>query len=89
MVLAHFDEQENKKHNRKRGYTEHIYVRPAWRGRGLASALIASSLLVLLQHGMTEAELGVDAQNESEAFKLYEHLGYKTISVDTWFRKAL
>ena len=89
MVLAHFDEQENEKRNRKRGYTEHIFVRPQWRGRGLASALIAKSLRVLQQYGITESELGVDAQNESEAFKLYERLGYKSISMDTWFRKTL
>ena len=89
MVLAHLDEQANEKHNRKRGYTEHIYVRPQWRGRGLASALIARSLQVLKAQGMEEAELGVDAENESAAFRLYENLGYKTFSVDTWFRKSM
>ena len=89
MVLAHLNEQENEKHNRKRGYTEHIYVRPQWRGRGLASALIARSLQVLKEQGMTEAELGVDSENESAAFRLYESMGYKTYSIDTWFRKAM
>lgn len=89
MVLAHIEEPENEAHQRKRGYTEHIYVRPPWRGRGLASALIARSLQVLKAQGMTEAELGVDAENESAAFRLYTQLGYKTFSVDTWYRKAL
>jgi mycothiol synthase len=89
MVLAHLNEQENEKRNRQRGYTEHIYVRPQWRGRGLASALIARSLQVLKEQGMTEAELGVDAENESAAFHLYESLGYKTFSIDTWFRKIM
>jgi mycothiol synthase len=89
MVLAHLDEQENEKRQRKRGYTKHIYVRPPWRWRGLASALIARSLQVLKAQGMDEAELGVDAENESAAFRLYESLGYKTFSVDTWFRKAM
>lgn len=89
MVLAHLDEQANEKLNRKRGYTEHIFVRPSWRGRGLASALIARSLQVLKSQGMEEAELGVDAENESAAFHLYKSLGYKTFSVDTWFRKAM
>ena len=89
MVLARIDEQENEKRNRKRGYTEHIYVRPAWRGRGLASALIARSLQVLKEQGMTEAELGVDSENESAAFRLYQNLGYQTFSVDTWFRKPM
>jgi ribosomal protein S18 acetylase RimI-like enzyme len=89
MVLARIDEKENEERQRKHGYTEHIYVRPPWRGRGLASALIARSLQVLKDQGMTEAELGVDSENESAAFHLYESLGYKTFSVDTWFRKAM
>ncbi len=48
MVLAHMDEKKNEKQH---GYTEHIYVRPQWRGRGLASALIARSLQVLKEQG--------------------------------------
>lgn len=89
MVLARIDEKENEERQRKHGYTEHIYVRPQWRGRGLARALIACSLQVLKQQGMEEAELGVDSENESAAFRLYESMGYKTFSVDTWFRKAM
>jgi mycothiol synthase len=89
MVLARIDAKEDGKQSGKHGYTEHIFVRPQWRGRGLASALIARSLQVLKEQGVTEAELGVDAENESAAFRLYERLGYKNLSVDTWFRKAM
>ncbi len=84
MVLAHIDDEE-----RKHGYTEHIYVRPRWRQRRLASALIARSLQVLKAHGALEAELGVDAENESGAFNLYQKMGYTTFSIDTWFRKPM
>jgi len=38
---------------------------------------------------MNEAELGVDVENESGAFGLYQRLGYKTFSIDTWFRKPM
>jgi len=89
MVLARINEGENEKLHRKQGYTEHIYVRPAWRGKGLASALISHSLEALKEAGMTETELGVDAENESAAFRLYEHLGFKTFYVDFWFRKPM
>ena len=44
---------------------------------------------MLKAQGMEETELGVDAENESAAFRLYESLGYKTVSVDTWFRRAM
>jgi ribosomal protein S18 acetylase RimI-like enzyme len=89
MVLARIDDKENQQRQRKHGYTEHIYVRPAWRKRGLASALIARSLQVLKEQGILEAELGVDAENESAAFSLYQRMGYKTFSIDTWFRKPM
>ena len=55
----------------------------------LASALIAQSLQVLKDAGMQEAELGVDSENESAAYQLYQKLGYKTFSIDTWFRKPM
>ena len=89
MVLARIDKKENEERNHKRGYTEHIYVRPRWRQRGLASALIARSLQVLKDQGMLEAELGVDSENESAAFNHYQRMGYKTFSIDTWFRKTM
>jgi len=85
FVLARPGEGEYK----NRGYTEHIYVRPPWRKRGLASALIARSLQVLKENGMHDVELGVDAENESAAFKLYQSLGYQTYYVDLWFRKGM
>ena len=88
MVLARLAEKEHAGAGRH-GFTEHIYVRPPYRGRGLASALVARSLQVLKDQGVTEAELGVDSENESAAFRLYQQLGYQTYSVDSWFRKPL
>jgi mycothiol synthase len=89
MVLTRIDADENTRRGRKRGYTEHIFVRRPWQRRGLASALIVRSLLLLKAQGMEEAELGVDVENESGAFELYQRLGYKTFSIDTWFRKPM
>ena len=89
MVLTRINEVENEEHRRKRGYTEHIFVRRPWRKRGLASALIASSLRVLKAHGMNEAELGVDSDNQSGALGLYQTMGYQTYYTDTWFRKTM
>jgi mycothiol synthase len=89
MVLTRIDEEENRTRGRKHGYTEHIFVRRPWQKRGLASALIVRSLQALKAQGMNEAELGVDVENESGAFGLYQRLGYKTFSIDTWFRKPM
>ena len=89
MVLARINEAENRELDRKRGYTEHIFVRKPWRRCGLARALISSSLRVLEKQGMDEAELGVDSENESRAYDLYRKMGYQTYSIDIWFRKPM
>ncbi len=89
MVLNRVNADENKALGRKRGYTEHIFVRQPWRNRGLASALLCRSLQVLKDQGMHEAELGVDTENESGAYGFYQRMGYKTFSTDIWFRKPM
>ena len=89
MVLPRIDQVENRQLKRKRGYTEHVFVRRPWRKRGLAKALVLRSLRVLKEQGMQEAELGVDSENESGAFGFYHRLGYETFSTDIWFRKLM
>ena len=89
MVLPRIDEVENRELKRKRGYTEHVFVRQPWRKRGLATALVVRSLWALKEQGMQEAELGVDSENESGAFGFYHRLGYDTFSIDIWYRKLI
>lgn len=89
MVLNYIDHKENAAYNRKRGYTENICVRRPWRRQGLARALIARSLAIHKAMGMTEAALGVDAQNPNGALQLYKSLGFSPVKEDTAFRKSL
>jgi ribosomal protein S18 acetylase RimI-like enzyme len=89
MVLPRIDEEANRRRERKRGYTEHIFVRRPWRGHGLAKALVVRSLRLLKEEGMEEAELGVDSENDSGAYGFYQRLGYVTERTDIWLRKPL
>ncbi len=89
MVLPRIDDEANRARARKRGHTEHVFVRRPWRGRGLAKALLVRSLRLLKEAGMDEAELGVDSENDSGAFGLYLRLGYVTERTDIWLRKPL
>jgi ribosomal protein S18 acetylase RimI-like enzyme len=89
MVLPRIDEEANRDRERRRGYTEHVFVRRPWRGRGLAKALLVRSLRLLKEQGMDEAELGVDSENDSGAFGFYQRLGYVTERTDIWLRKPL
>jgi len=89
MVLARIDDVANRGRERKRGYTEHVFVRRPWRGHGLAKALLVRSLRLLKEEGMEGAELGVDSENDSVAYGFYQRLGYVTERTDIWLRKLL
>ncbi len=81
--------EENEKIGVKLGWLEHVSVRKAWRGRGIAKALIVSSLEALRGRGMEFGALGVDAENPTGALVLYEGLGFRPH--ETWInhRKPL
>ncbi len=87
MVLNEITAYENECFHEKRGWTDPICVRRAWRRRGLARALIMRSLRVLREQGMTEAALGVDAQNPNKAMHLYERCGYRPVIKSYTMRK--
>jgi len=75
-VMIIINDEENAAFNRKRGWTEAVFVRRPWRKKGVASALLSNSLRVLKERGMEEAALGVDTDNPSGALRLYKRLGY-------------
>ena len=67
---------ENAELALSRGWLDSVFTRRAWRGRGLARALIGRSLHLLSQRGLDTAALGVDADNPSGALRLYESCGF-------------
>lgn len=75
-VAVIISEEENAAMNRKRGWTEAVFVRRPWRKRGIARALLSSSLRVLKEVGMEEAALGVDTDNPSGALRIYKQMEY-------------
>ena len=81
--------KENAQFGMQRGWTDPVYVRRPWRKRGLARALLARALLKLKELGMTEAALGVDAQNPNGALGLYESLGFRQLKRWVTYRKAI
>ncbi len=73
----------------RRGWLEHISVRRPWRRRGLARAITAESLRRLRAAGMTEAMLGVDAENPTGALGLYEGLGFEVTQRSSAYVRTL
>ena len=74
-VTVYWDEGDNKRNGRTAGYTENIFVRPAWRGRGIARSLVRAAMVYLRKHDLADALLEVRAHNR-EALRLYYSLGF-------------
>ncbi len=71
----------------KRGWLHSVFTRRAWRKRGLANALITSSLVAIRDRGMDTGILGVDADNPTGALGLYERNGFVVAERSTAWRK--
>lgn len=89
QVRGFINHEENERYKTKRGWVENISVRRRWRKRGVARALIASTIEGLRERGMTEAALSVDTQNVSGALRLYESVGFRPKSTSTLYRKPM
>jgi len=79
--------EENRQLEQQRGWLDSVFTRRPWRRRGLARALIARSLSVLREAGMTSAVLDVDADNPTGALGLYESVGFEVAQRSTSWRK--
>ncbi|MCG2624186.1 GNAT family N-acetyltransferase [Arthrobacter sp. I2-34] len=83
--LASFDPEYRLQSGYDEGFTDLLGVRPAWRGRGLASSLLAEAMRRFKAGGMAHAGLGVDTENASGALALYQRMGYTpTIRSRAW-----
>jgi ribosomal protein S18 acetylase RimI-like enzyme len=74
--LASFDPEYRLRSGYDEGFTDLLGVRRAWRGRGLASALLAEAMRRFKAGGMAHAGLGVDTENPTGALGLYTRMGY-------------
>ena len=88
-VITSINPEENGKLGLQIAWLDHISVRRPWRKRGVASALIASTLHILRERGMEIAALGVDAENPTGALRVYEAMGFARHKTGISYRKAL
>jgi len=71
------------------GWVGALGVRKPWRGRGIGRALLRHAFVEFHRRGEPHVGLGVDAQNESGALRLYETAGMRVVSADVVFEKEL
>jgi ribosomal protein S18 acetylase RimI-like enzyme len=81
--------EENAVMGYQRGYTENISTHALWRNRGIAGALLASSLRTLRDRGMTEAALGADTESPGGAFQLYTKMGFELRAYEAAYAKPI
>jgi ribosomal protein S18 acetylase RimI-like enzyme len=70
-------------------FINHIGVRRPYRGRGLGMALLQQALYASYETGQPVVSLGVDANNLSGAYRLYEKVGLKAIHETTLYEKII
>jgi ribosomal protein S18 acetylase RimI-like enzyme len=74
--------------SRSYGVTDDVFVLPAWRGRGIAKALIARGLVYLRENEYDQVFLEVKQQN-IPAVSVYKALGYKIVNQEVFLGRFL
>jgi ribosomal protein S18 acetylase RimI-like enzyme len=71
------------------GYIATIGVRPPWRGRGVARAMMLGAFNALYDRGKSGAALHVDADSPTGATRLYDGVGMNTVSRTATYLREL
>lgn len=71
------------------GWIGVLGVRPQWRRRGVATALLRHSFRDFRNRGATRVGLGVDGENTTGAVRLYEQVGMRQVRRNDTYEKTL
>lgn len=63
------------------GWTDRLGVVPAWRGQGVARALLTASTSSFAKEGLADSGLGLDVAGTEPRLDLYERLGYEAVDM--------
>jgi len=76
-LITHRFENDDELLGAKYAWIDNIGTLAEWRGRGVASQLIATAVSKYREEGMQFAALDVDSANPTGAYHLYESLGFR------------
>jgi GNAT superfamily N-acetyltransferase len=71
------------------GWVQVLFTRRAWRGRGVGAALLHDAFGRFWARGERSIGLGVDAQSDTGAFRLYERAGMRPVLGWVMYEKEL
>ena len=83
VALNMFDKESNT------GWVDHLSVRQAWRKRGIGKALLLHSFTEFHRRGINHIKLSVDSKSLTNASRLYESVGMKTVQQYHIYRKGI
>ena len=86
FVLVEINEDDWERQGYTGAYIGLVGTRREWRGRGLASALLADSMRAMRDRGLERAVLDVDTENPTGALGVYERLGFVATTRDAAYR---
>jgi ribosomal protein S18 acetylase RimI-like enzyme len=72
-----------------RGYVQGLGVRPAWRKRGIALALLRHTFAEFRRRGYAAVELDMDSENLTGALRVYERAGMRAVRQSVFYEKEL
>jgi ribosomal protein S18 acetylase RimI-like enzyme len=76
-LITHRFENDDELVGAKYAWIDNVGTLAEWRGLGVATQLIATALAKYREAGMQFAALGVDSDNPTGAYRLYESLGFR------------
>lgn len=88
-LLTHRYENDDSLVGAKYAWVDNIGTLAAWRGRGVATQLLTEALISYRDAGIEYAALGVDSDNPTGAFRLYESLGFQLWRQTVMFERAI
>jgi ribosomal protein S18 acetylase RimI-like enzyme len=71
------------------GIVDHLGVLRTYRKRGIGEALMLASFAAFYRRGMTSIKLNVEADSPTNAPRLYERLGMKTVQQYHIYTKSI
>jgi mycothiol synthase len=71
------------------GWVDHLSVRRAWRNRGIGKALLLHSFAEFYRRDIRQIKLSVDSKSLTNAPRLYESVGMKTVQEYHIYRKEI
>jgi ribosomal protein S18 acetylase RimI-like enzyme len=72
-----------------RGYVQALGVRPTWRKRGVALALLHHTFAEFERRGYAAVELDMDSENLTGALRVYERAGMRAVRQSVFYEKEL